>query len=159
MIVRQAEQQDAARIIEFWNPMIRSTVVTFSTEERKVENVQADIASRGVAFQVAEQEGRVIGFATYFPFRSGPGYAFTKEHTIILTPEAQGHGVGRALMDRLCGVAREDGVHSLIAGVSGENTAGIAFHAGVGFDEIARLPEVGFKFGRWMDLVLMQKML
>ena len=84
-------------------------------------------------------------------------YARVKEHTIVRTRDAHGQGAGRALIEALCDHARQAGVHSMIAGVSGENTPGIAFHKAVGFTEVARLPEVGFKFGRWLDLVLMQR--
>ena len=78
---------------------------------------------------------------------------------MILAGDARGQGVGRALMARLEDHARTQGIHVLIAGVSGENEAAIAFHRAIGFTEAARLPEVGRKFGRWMDLVLLHKRL
>jgi L-amino acid N-acyltransferase YncA len=159
MIVRPAIPDDAARIAAIWNVFIRDTAVTFTTAEKTVARLAADITARGPAFQVVEIAGQVEGFATYFPFRNGPGYARTKEHSVLLAPAAQGRGAGRAVMGALLDAARADGVHSIFAGVSGENPAGVAFHAALGFREIARLPQVGFKFGRWMDLVLMQRML
>ncbi|WP_417720958.1 GNAT family N-acetyltransferase [Salipiger sp.] len=159
MIVRRAVAGDAAQIVAFWNPVIEQTTVTFSTELKTEAGVRADIAARGDAFVVAEEGGRVLGFATFFAFRSGPGYARTVEHTIILAPEARGKGAGRALMAALCETARGQGLHSMIAGVSAENDAGVAFHAAVGFAEVSRVPEVGRKFDRWLDLVLMQKFL
>lgn len=159
MIIRQATPDDAPQIAEIWNAIIRDTARTFTTAEKSIEAMQADIEARGPAFQVVEIEGQVAGFATYFPFRSGPGYAKTKEHSIILAPAARGKGAGRALMDTLENVARTQGVHSLIAGVAGENSDGVHFHAALGFAEVARVPEVGHKFGRFMDLVLMQKIL
>lgn len=159
MIVRPARPEDAAPICAIWNPVIRDTLVTFTTQEKTEAGIAADIAARGPSFVVAEAEGQVQGFATSFPFRSGPGYAFTREHSIILRSAAHGRGVGRALMSALEEAARADGVHSLFAGVSGANPEGLAFHARLGFAEVARLPEVGFKAGRWLDLVLMQKFL
>ncbi|MDO6586808.1 GNAT family N-acetyltransferase [Salipiger sp. 1_MG-2023] len=159
MIIRQARPEDAAALVALWNPWIETTAITFSTDLKTAEGVAADIAARGAAFQVAEDARQLVGLATYFPFRSGPGYRFTKEHSVILAPEARGKAAGRALMAALETAARAEGVQSLFAGVSGENPEGVAFHAALGFTEAARLPRVGNKFGRWMDLVLMQKFL
>ncbi len=159
MIVRAATLQDAHCICEIWNPLIEQSVTTFTSELKTEQGIATDISARNGAFFVAEHDGEVIGFATYFPFRSGPGYALTKEHSINLAPNARGTGAGRALMDALEAHAKAAGVHSLWAGISGENLGGIAFHERLGFKHIARLPEVGYKFDRWIDLVLMQKML
>ena len=101
----------------------------------------------------------ILGFATFSQFRGGIGYARTMEHTIILAPTASGQGTGRALMDRIEDHARSAGAHSLFAGVSAENPAGRRFHSRMGYAEVAVLQRVGFKFGRTMDLVLMQKFL
>ena len=159
MILRPAEPTDAGAIVAFWNPLIRDTAVTFSSEERSANAVAEDINTRCNAFWVAEDAGQITGFATYTPFRSGPGYARTKEHTIIVNPAFHGRGVGRALMGRLEQAARQESVHSLIAGISSENPDAVRFHTSIGFQQAARLPEVGYKFGRWMDLILMQKFL
>lgn len=159
MQIRAAKTSDASAIVEIWNDVIGNTARTFTSEPKTVEGISSDITARGEAFLVAERGGMILGFATYFPFRGGNGYRHTKEHTISLRPAAQGQGVGRALMKRLEEVARQQEVHSLFAGVSGENPDGIAFHTVLGYREVARLPEVGRKFDRWMDLVLMQKIL
>jgi phosphinothricin acetyltransferase len=159
VIVRAAQAEDAEALTEILNALITETTVTFTTELKTVENVQADIARRGAAFKVVEIDGIVRGLASYFPFRQGPGYARTQEHSIVLHPDAWGRGAGRALMAALEDEARAERVHSLIAGVSGENPAGRAFHAAIGFVEVGVLPAVEFKFGRWIDLVLMHKKL
>ena len=81
------------------------------------------------------------------------------EHTVILSPDACGQGFGCALLHALEDYARNAGVHSLVAGISGENPAAVAFHKKMSFTRVALIPEVGWKFGRWMDLILMQKLL
>lgn len=162
MTLRPALPEDAAAIAALWNPFIRDTAVTFNSVEKTPEGLVADIAAKAAAgqpFLLAELDGVLAGFATYGQFRGGVGYAQTMEHTVILHPRAHGQGLGRALMSAIEEHARRAGVHSLLAGVSAENTAGVAFHMAVGYVELARLPQVGRKFGRWMDLVLLQKML
>jgi phosphinothricin acetyltransferase len=161
-VIRPATAADAAAIAAFWNPVIRDTAATFNPVEKSPDDIARMIAERqaaGHGFLVAELDGQVAGFASYAQFRGGVGYARTMEHTVILSPAAQGRGVGRALMAALEDHARGAGVHSLMAGVSAENPAGRAFHAAIGYAVIATLPEVGYKFGRWMDLTLMQKIL
>ncbi|MEM6740409.1 MAG: N-acetyltransferase family protein [Pseudomonadota bacterium] len=158
LTIRPARVGDGARIAEIHNGIIRDTVITFTTEERTGAALDARLAG-GAHFWVAEAAGCVAGFATIFPFRQGPGYAHTFEHTIIVEPGTRGQGSGRALMHAVEAGARAAGGHSLMAGVSAENAAGVAFHARLGFVEVARLREVGWKFGRWHDLVLMQKFL
>ncbi len=159
MKIRPAVAQDATQIAAIWNDVIENTAFTFTTERKEIAQLSRDIAVRDGAFQVAAQGPRLLGFATYFQFRGGPGYAHTMEHSIQLRSDARGLGAGRALMAAIETHARDAGVHSMWAGVSGENPAGIAFHAAIGYQQIATLPEVGRKFGRWMDLVLMQKIL
>lgn len=159
MIIRSATVDDSAQICAIWNPLIEHTATTFTTTLKTPEGIASDISQRAGAFFVAEQDQKLMGFATYFPFRSGPGYARTKEHSINLAPEARGQGAAKALMQALEAHAAQAGVHSLWAGISCENPQGMQFHQRMGFTHIALLPEVGFKFGRWMDLVLMQKIL
>lgn len=160
--IRDATAADAPAIAAIWNPVIAGTAATFNAAEKTPADIAAMIATRqadGHAFLVATKSETLLGFATFSQFRGGIGYARTMEHTIILAPEAAGRGFGRALMQSLESRARDAGAHSLFAGVSAENPAGLAFHAKIGFAEVARLQQVGYKFGRYMDLVLMQKFL
>lgn len=157
-MIRPAELGDAEGIAALWNLAIRETLITFNSNEKTLEEVRFAIGDSD-AFFVAEENGEILGYASFGPFRSGVGYAHTKEHSIMIAPATRGRGVGRALMARVEGVARAQGVHSLIAGVSGSNPGAEEFHTALGFAKVAVLPEVGFKFDRWHDLVLMQKFL
>ncbi|CUJ85940.1 N-acyltransferase YncA [Ruegeria denitrificans] len=159
MRIRQARAADAAAIADIVNAIIKDTLVTFTTDERSNESIAKDIEARGRGYLVAEQEKQVLGFATISPFRSGPGYAQCRELTIHLTPDAQGQGAGRALIAALESDARKDGVHVLVAGISSANPGAVAFHTALGFEQVGRMPEVGRKWGKWLDLVLMQKII
>ncbi|MCU9847055.1 GNAT family N-acetyltransferase [Defluviimonas sp. WL0024] len=161
MIIRPARETDIPALIALWNPVIRDTTISFSDEEKTPESLAQMIEERRAAgreFFLAESGG-LLGFATYAQFRGGNGYAHAMEHTIMLAPEARGRGAGRALMARIEEHARIGGANTLFAGVSGENPDGVAFHERMGFTHVARIPEAGRKFGRWLDLVLMMKFL
>jgi phosphinothricin acetyltransferase len=160
-MIRPATIADAAALADLWNPWIRDTAITFNPVEKSPADIVKMIADRnaaGHAFLVAEADG-LLGFATYSQFRGGVGYATCMEHTVVLSPQARGRGVGRALMQAIEDHARSTGAHQMIAGVSGENAQGRSFHASLGYREIATVPEAGYKFGRFIDLVLMQKFL
>lgn len=157
-MIRLARTEDATRIADIQNAIIRDTAFTFNSQEKTSNELETAIAELP-CFMVAELNGDIAGFASYQQFRRGIGYGLTMEHTIVLAPQARGNGAGRALMEAIEEHARAAGVGSMWAGVSGENPDGVKFHARLGYTQIATLPRVGFKFGRWMDLVLMQKWL
>lgn len=160
-MIRDATPDDAKAVAAIWNHYIRDSVITFNAAEKTVDDVRHLIAARQErrCFLVAVGQGQVCGFATYDQFRGGVGYAHTMEHTIQLAPGAGGAGHGRALMAALEAHAIAAGVHVMVAGVTAENPAGQAFHAALGYAVVGRMPQVGRKFDRWMDLVLMQKIL
>ena len=160
-MIRPAQVLDSEAITEIWNPYIRDTTVTFTTEEKTVDGLSRLISDRqaaGWGFFVAEDQG-IRGFASYGPFRAGPGYARSFEHTVLLDPRARGRGLGRALMTAVLDHAQSAGAHVMIAGISSENVDAAAFHAAMGFAQTARVPEVGYKFGRYLDLLIFQKIL
>ncbi|MEL6683615.1 MAG: N-acetyltransferase family protein [Pseudomonadota bacterium] len=155
-MIRPAISEDSRQIAQIWNTIIRDTTITFTPTQKNISEVAELIARNALVW---EEAGDVLGFARFFPFRAGDGYKFTVEHTIMLAPQARGRGGGRALLTALCDQARAQGGRNLIAGCSAESPEAIAFHNACGFETVATLSEVGFKFGRWIDLVLMQKRL
>lgn len=160
--IRPAEAGDMAAIKALMEPVIRETTASFASYERSAQE-WADLAEArrkaGRPFDVAVRGGEVLGWASYDQFRGNDGYRFCMEHSVYIAAAARGTGMGRALMTRVEDHARTAGHHSMMGGIDGDNTGSIDFHLALGYRAVARVPQVGFKFGRWLDLVLMQKML
>lgn len=160
-MIRDATAADAPGIAAIWNPIIRDTAITFWPHERGTDEIAAMIADRqaaGWAFLVAEDTG-ILGFASFFQFRGGPGYVRSMELTINLAPQARGRGLGAAMLRRLESRARAAGARLMIGGVTGSNTSSIAFHRRMGYNEMGRIPDAGWKFGRYHELVLMGRLI
>lgn len=161
-MIRPTLPADLPDLRALWNPLIRDTLVTFSSVE-KSETEMADYhrnrTAAGRGFFTALVDDVPMGFASYGPFRAGNGYARSMEHTVILGPGARSRGLGRALMAAIEDHARAAGHHVMMAGVSGGNPEGRAFHAAIGYRLVGTIPEAGWKFGRYWDLWLMQKIL
>jgi len=113
-------------------------------------------AAGGFPVLVAEVEGATAGYATYGPWHQNPGYRHTVEDSVYVRPEFHGRGVASRLMTALVAHAREDGRHVMLADIAAENAASIRLHERLGFERMAVLPEVGRKFDRWLDLVIMR---
>lgn len=162
LFLRDATPDDAVAIAGIWNPIIRDTVITFNPVERSPAEIATMIVARqaaGQAFLVATAGARVLGFASYAQFRAGAGYARCVEHSINLSPDARGMGAGRVLLAALERHASAAGHHVMVAAVTGTNAGSIAFHAASGYVQVGCMPQVGWKFGVYHDLVLMQKFL
>lgn len=159
MTIRQAVSQDAARILAIWNAEINAGISTFNSEPLRIETIAAMLEERPKRFFVFESSAGVLGFASFGQFREGIGYRHTAEHTVYLSADARGQGIGRALAEAVARQAKREGIHALIAAIGGENKGAVAFHEALGFQNVGHLPEAGHKFGRWMDLILMQKIL
>lgn len=161
-VIRQARRADVPQIAALWNALIRDTVITFNSVEKSEAEVWTLILSRarqGHPFRVAVEGPRVLGFATYAQFRAGAGYARSMEHSINLSPAARGLGLGRRLMTDLEQHATARGMRTMVGAVTAQNLDSQAFHAALGYTVVGQLPQVGWKFGAYHDLVLMQKLL
>lgn len=158
LVIRPATAADAPDVQALWNLAIRETLITFNAQEKTLPEVAQAITGLD-AFFVAYDAGKLLGYASYGPFRSGIGYAHSREHSIMLAPKARGRGLGRRLMQHIEEHARTQGIHILVAGISSANSGAEPFHKALGFVTVGYMPEVGKKFGTWQDLVLMQKTL
>jgi L-amino acid N-acyltransferase len=161
--IRDATLDDLPAIVELLNVAVVETTALYTDDIIDVADRVPWFEAkhrRGFPVVVAEIDGAVAGFATYGDFRDSgalPGYRFTVEHSIHIARGHWGAGVGRALVVALLERARLAGMHVMVGAIDGENEASIRFHERLGFVETARMPQVGFKFGRWLDLVLMQR--
>ena len=169
MIIRPAIPEDLPMITAIYNQAVRETTAIWNDAEVDCDNRRAWLEERqdgGFPVLVAADSdhqsghdvgaGGVLGYATYGPWRPFEGYSRTVEHSVYVTPEAQGAGVGRELMEALITHAREAGMHVMVAGIEAENTGSIRLHEKLGFTQVGLLPEVGRKFGRWLDLAFLQ---
>lgn len=138
--------------------MIRETLYTFTTIEKTKAEISLRI-SQGDIILVAQEKRQLVGFIAFGPFRSGPGYRATVEHTIIVSKAKLGTGIATSLLLEGQDAARVAGHHVMVAAISAPNVRAVKFHSKHGFSEVARMPEVGQKQGLWLDLVLMQKIL
>ncbi len=156
-MIRPASPEDSSAIAALWNWMIQDTLATFTTTTKTRAELETRIIAQPSQFYVAENKGVFAGFVTFGPFRPGPGYAATVEHTIIIDPKAHGFGIGRALMAQAETAAHAAGKKVMIGAISSHNPAAIKFHERLEYMKVGHLPGVGHKQGHWLDLILMQK--
>jgi L-amino acid N-acyltransferase YncA len=160
--VRNATEADLPAIVAITNQAIVHTTAMWSLHPVTLEARQSwmrERVARGFPVIVAEEEGVVLGFASFGDFRPFEGFLHTVEHSLYVAPPAQGRGVGRALLFELIVRARELNIHVMVAGIDASNTGSIALHERLGFEDGGCLREVGRKFDRWLDLRFMQKRL
>jgi len=157
--IRDAIPADAAAILPIHNHAVLSTTAVWNEGESDLAGREAWLAARaagGFPVLVAEIDGAIAGYASFGDFRAWDGYRFTVEHSVYVDPARHRSGVGRALLEALIERARAMGKHAMIAGIEAGNQGSIALHRSLGFEEVGRLPQVGTKFGRWLDLVFLQ---
>jgi L-amino acid N-acyltransferase YncA len=165
MEVRDATAADVPAINTLYNALIATTAVAWTENEEPHSERAAWFDGQRRSNKpvlVAELDGVVVGFTSYDDFRDSrkwPGYRFTVEHTIHIAQDHWGAGIGRNLLEALIGRALEQGKHVMVGALDADNVDSLAFHQRLGFHEVGRLPELGFKFGRWRELVLVQRRL
>jgi len=159
MEIRDAVPADFERITEIYNEVLTTSTAIYTDQPATVEERMEWGKARqqqGYPVLVAVEAGSVVGFGTFGDFRSWPGYRFTVEGTIHIHSSSRGQGVGTELLKALIVRAQAAGKHTLIAGVDSNNVASLRFLERFGFERVAHLREVGFKFERFLDLILLQ---
>ncbi|HEY4266085.1 MAG TPA: GNAT family N-acetyltransferase [Micropepsaceae bacterium] len=161
-VIRPAVETDLPAILAIYNEAVLNQTSIWNDTIVDLADRQAwweTRVARGYPVLIAETGTEVTGYAAFGDFRPFHGYRHTVEHSIYVAPHAWRRGIGRMLLEQLIAEARTRGKHVMIGGIGADNVASLALHARMGFSETARMPEVGRKFGRWLDLVFVQKTL
>ena len=162
--VRAATRADLPRILEIHNDAVLTTTAVFHYAPQTLDERKAWFDARleggwpiiAVADTATDE---LLAYGSYGPFRAWPAYKYSVEHSVYVHKDARGRGIGRMALVALIEAAEAGRYRTMIAGVVADNAASLALHRSLGFEDVARFREVGFKFGRWLDLCFLQKML
>jgi L-amino acid N-acyltransferase YncA len=160
-LIRQATESDLAAINDIYNHYVPISTCTYQEELEKIESRREWYNRHGPRHPVtvAEIDGVVVGWASLSPYHTRSAYRFSVENSVYVRHDMQRRGIGAALLRDLIERARAIGHHTIVADIDAEQTGSIALHAKFGFEIIGRLKQVGFKFGKWRDVIYMQLML
>jgi L-amino acid N-acyltransferase YncA len=163
MNVRPATRADIPGILEIYNDAVLTTTATYDYEPRplrhRVQWFEDHEKAKLPMFVAEDADGKVVGWSSLSKYHDRMGYRFTVENSIYVAANARGRGVGKLLLAPLVESARELGLRAIIAVIDATNEVSVRLHAGFGFVEVGRFPKVGFKFGRWLDVVYMELLL
>ena len=163
MDIREAGPQDIAGILAIYNDAVAHSTAVWNVTVVDAANRAAWLADRqraGYPVLVAvDAQAMVLGYASFGDWRAFDGYRHTVEHSVYVRHDRQGAGIGKALMQALIARARALGKHAMVAGIEARNTGSIRLHEGLGFVRVGLLPQVGTKFGTWLDLTFLQLLL
>lgn len=163
MEIRDAIVADVPSILAITNDVIATSTAIYTETPATLEEREAWLRARqdlGYPVLVAlDESGAVAGFATFGDFRAWPGYRYTIEHSVHVRADRRGQGIGSRLVASLLPRAAALGKHVIIAGIDAANAPSIRLHERLGFERVALFSEVGRKFGRWLDLVFLQRLI
>ena len=161
MIVRLARAEDGEAIRSIYNVEVTESTVTFDLVPRSTQAQRGWlVAHSGPHPAVVAADGDdVVGFGSLSPYKDRPAYATTVEDSVYVRRDRRGKGAGRLLLDELLRLARSHGFHAVIARIVGDHEASLALHRACGFTLVGIEKEVGRKFGRWLDVVELQRLL
>lgn len=161
-IIPCSYEQHADQILDIFNDAIKTSTALFDYKPRQAESMigwfEAKVAGNFPVIGM-EQDGQLVGFASYGTFRAWPAYQYTVEHSVYVHKAHRGKGIGKQLMKAIIEAADKQGVRTLIAGIEARNQGSIALHEALGFEHCGTIKDAGYKFGRWLDLAFYQKVL
>jgi L-amino acid N-acyltransferase len=161
--LRAATAADLPGILAIYNDVIATSTAVYTSEPSTLAERQTWVSARhaqNFPVLVATDGGAILGFASFGEWRGAwPGYRYTVEHSVHVRHDVRGRGLGRGLVEALFPAALALGKHVMIGGIDAANDASIRFHERLGFERVACFREVGHKFGRWLDLIFMQRFL
>jgi phosphinothricin acetyltransferase len=163
MRIRPATRNDVPAILDIYNEAVLTTTASYDYEPRSLQHrIQWYEEHERIGFPIfvaEEDSGTIVGWSSLSRFHDRKGYQFTCENSIYVAANARGRGIGKLLLEPLIESAKGIGLHAIIAEIDASNEASIRLHARVGFFEVGRFRRVGFKFGRWLDVVYMELLL
>jgi len=160
--LRAAEESDLAAILAIYNHAIETTTAVFDYRPHTLQMRRDWLQSKRSAncpIVVAVNNTEVVGFATYGPFRAWPAYKYTVEHSVYVASSSRRRGIGRALVNEMVSEARRNQMHNVIAGIVSDNLPSLDLHRSLGFVDAGCVHQVGYKFGRWLDLTFLELLL
>jgi L-amino acid N-acyltransferase YncA len=158
--IAAAVRTQLPEILTIYNEVIRNTTAVYSDEEVTLSNREAWFDSKaagGFPVLVAHDDSGVLGFGTFGEFRGWPCYRYSVEHSVHVRADCRCRGIGRALILALLDAAAGMQKHVMVGGIDADNAVSIGLHRSLGFRVVAHMHEVGFKFGRWLDLKFLQR--
>jgi L-amino acid N-acyltransferase len=160
--IRQAVEQDIPEMLAVYNDIILHTTAVYDYRPHTLEMRQAWFKTKQeqqFPVFVASAHGRLVGFSSIGPFRNWAAYKYSVENSIYVAADQRGQGIGKLLLSPLIEAAKTLNMHTIIAGIDATNEASIRLHQHFGFTETAHFKQVGYKFGKWLDLKFLQLIL
>jgi L-amino acid N-acyltransferase YncA len=162
IITRKAEDRDLPQLLEIYNDIILTTTAVYDyrphTLEMRIKWFEAK-KEQGFPVFVAEKRNVIVGFSSIGPFRNWAAYKYSVENSVYVAKDDRGKGIGKLLLAPLITEARQLQMHTIIASIDTSNETSLRLHKSFGFEEVAHFMQVGYKFGRWLDLKFLQLML
>ena len=153
----------AQAILDIFNEAIVTSTALYDYVPRPLSSMEGWFAAKDKGnfpvIGVEDAAGTLLAFGSYGTFRAWPAYKYTVEHSVYVHKDHRGHGLGLQVMQALIATARQRDVHAMVGAIDASNVGSIALHARLGFQHVGTMPQVGFKFGRWLDLALYQLLL